>query len=50
MKEQDKIPEQQLHEVETHSIWKRIQSNDSEDNPRFWKKNGGTDWEDTRNI
>ena len=39
------------------SIWKRIQSNNSKDDPKSWKYNGGidkytgnTDWEDTRNV
>ena len=32
------------------SAWKRIQSNDSKDDPRTQKKNGGTDWEETRNV
>ena len=40
MKEQDKTPEEQLNEVE---IAKRIQNNDSEDDPRPQKKNGGKD-------
>ena len=40
MKEQDKTPEEQLNEVE---IAKRIQNNDSEDDPRSWEKNGAKD-------
>ena len=40
MKEQDKTPEEQLSEVE---IAKRIQNNDSEDDPRSGNKNGGRD-------
>ena len=40
MKEQDKIPEEQLSEVE---IAKTIQNNDSEDDPRSGKKTGGRD-------
>ena len=48
MKEQDKTPEEQLSEVE---IAKRIQNNDSEDDPRSGKKNGGgIDWEFRINI
>ena len=42
-KEQDKNPEQQS-EVEIGNLpEKRIQSNDSKDDPRSQKKNGGTD-------
>ena len=29
---------------------KRIQNNDSEDDPGSWEKNKGKDWEDVRNI
>ena len=53
MKEQDKTPEKQVNEVEIGQIGqkknserpsrKRIQNNDSEDNPGPWKKNGGKD-------
>ena len=39
------------------STWKRIQKNDSEDDPKSWKQNRvtdkqirGKDWEDIRNI
>ena len=32
------------------STWKRIHSNNSKNDPRSQKKNGGTDWEDTRNV
>ena len=45
MKGQDKTPEKQLTEVETGNFpEKRIQNNDSEDDPRFQKNNG----EDTK--
>ena len=39
-KEQDKTPEEQLSEWKQamYQYWKRIQSNDSEEDPRFWKK------------
>ena len=45
MKEQGKTPEEQLSEVKTGNLpgEKEIQSNDSKDDPRSWKKNGGTD-------
>ena len=43
MKEQDQNPQEQLNEVEAGKLpEKRIQSNDSEDDSRSWKKNGGT--------
>ena len=45
VKEKDKTPEEQLQ-----STQKRIQSNDSKDDPRSWKKNRGTDQQDTRNV
>ena len=49
MKEQDQNPQEQLNEVEAGKLpEKRIQSNDSEDDSRSWKKNGGTDLKDTR--
>ena len=46
MKEQDKNPEKQLNEVEIdrQPFRKRIQNNDSEDDPGPWKKNGGKEW------
>ena len=51
MKEQDKTPEKQLNEVEIgNHPEKRIQNNDSEDDPRPQKKNGGKDREDERNV
>ena len=47
MKGQDKIPEKQLNEVEIGNLpEKRIQNNDSEDDPRCWEKNG----EDASNV
>ena len=49
MKEQDKTPEKQLNEVEKPSR-KRIQNNDSDDDPGPQKKNGGKDREDVRNV
>ena len=51
MKEQDKTPEKQLNEVEIGNLpEKRIQNNDSEDSPGPWKKNGGKDRENARNV
>ena len=51
MKEQDKTPEEQTKwSGDRESTWKRIQSNDSKYDPRSWKKNGGTEWDDTRNV
>ena len=39
------------------STWKRIQTNDSKDDPKSWKQNGvkdketeGKDWGDARNV
>ena len=50
-KEQDKNPEEQLSESgDKQSPWKINQSNDSKDDARSWKKNGGTDREDIRNV
>ena len=46
MKGQDKTPEKQLNEVEKEPARKRIQNNDSEDDPGSWENNG----EDTRNV
>ena len=44
IKEQDKTPEKQLNEVEIGNLpEKRIQNNDSEDDPGSWKKNGDKD-------
>ena len=42
MKRQDKIPEKQLNEDRQLSR-KRIQNNDSEDDPGSWEKNGDKD-------
>ena len=51
MKEQDKPPEKQLNEVEVGNLpEKRIQNNDSEDDPGPQKNNGGKDREDARNV
>ena len=51
MKEWDKTPEKQLHEVEIGKpSRKRIQNNDSEDDPGPQKKNAGKDREDARNV
>ena len=51
MKEQDKTPEKQLNEVEVGNLpEKRIQNNDSEDDPGPQKNNGGKDREDARNV
>ena len=42
MKEQDKNPQEQLNEEETDNLPEKIiQSNDSKDDPRSQKKNGG---------
>ena len=50
MKEQDKTPEKQLNEMEIGNLpEKRIQNNDSEDDPGPQKKNRGKDREDVRN-
>ena len=44
MKGQDKIPGKQLNEVEIGNLpEKRIQNNDSEDDPGSREKNGGKD-------
>ena len=51
MKEQDKNPQEQLHEVELGKLpKKRTQSTDSKDDRRAQKKNGRTDWKDTRGV
>ena len=51
MKRQDKIPEKQLNEMEIGNLSeKRIQNNDSEDDPRSQEKNGGKGGEDARNV
>ena len=51
MKGQDKIPGKQLNEVEIGNLpEKRIQNNDSEDDPGSREMNGGKDWEYARNV
>ena len=51
VKEQDKTPEKQLNEVEIGNLpEKRIQNNDSEDDPGPRKNNGGKDREDETNV
>ena len=47
-KEQNKTPEKKLNEVEIGR--KRIQNNDSEDDPGPRKKNRGKDREDSKNV
>ena len=49
MKGQNKIPGKQLNEVETE-LRIRIQNNDRGDDPGSQEKNGGKDWEDSRNV
>ena len=51
MKKQNKTPEKQQNEVEIdrQPFRKRIQNNNSEDDPGPRKKNGGKDREDARN-
>ena len=43
IKKQEKIPEKQLNEVEIGNLPKKIQNNDSKDDPGLQKKNGGND-------
>ena len=51
MKEQDKTWEKQLNEVEIGNLpEKRIQNNNTEDDPGPRQKNGGKDREDARNV
>ena len=51
MKEQDKNLQEQLNEEEMDDLPEKIiQSNDSKDDPRSQKKNGGMDQEATRNV
>ena len=51
MKEQNKTPEKQPNEVEIGKLSeKRIQNNGSEHDPGPWKKTGGKDREDARNV
>ena len=40
MKEQTRNTEVQINEEEIGKFWKRIQSNDSEGDPKPWKQNG----------
>ena len=52
MKGQDKTPEKKKTKWSgdrQHSR-KIIQNNDTEDDWGSWKKNGGKDWEDARNV
>ena len=50
-KEHDKPPEEQLSKVELGKLpQKSIQNNNSKDDPRPQKKNGGTHWKDSRNV
>ena len=43
LKEEDKILQKQLNEEDIGNICeKRIHSNDSKEDPKSWKKNGGT--------
>ena len=46
MKGHHKISEKQLHQVKKEPGRKRIQNNDSEDDPGSWENNG----EDARNV
>ena len=46
MKEQGKNPPDLTNEEEIGSLPKRIQRNDSKDDPKSWKQNG----ENTRNV
>ena len=51
MKGQDKTLQKQLNKVEIRQpSRKRIQKNDSEDDPGSQKKNGGKGWEDAKNV
>ena len=50
-KEQGKNLQDQINEEEIgNQPEKRIQGNDSKDNPKSQKQNGGTDRENTRNV
>ena len=42
MKERDKNPQDQKMKRKK-ATWKRIQSDDSKDDPKSYKQNGGTD-------
>ena len=48
-KDQDKNLQEQLNEVEMDNLAGK-DFNDSKDDPRFQKKNGGTCRKDTRNV
>ena len=51
MKEQDKNPRKTTNWSGDRQLSrKRIQNNDSKDDSGSWKKNGGKDWEDARNV
>ena len=58
MKEQTRNTEVQINEEEIGKLpEKRIQNNDSKDDPKSWRQNGvidkwtrGKDWEDARNV
>ena len=51
MKEQHKTSKEQLTEVEIGKLPKKIiQINNSKDDPRAQKNNGGIDLEDSRNV
>ena len=51
MKEQDNTSEKHLNEVEIGNLpEKRIQNNDSEDDPGPRKMNGGKEQEDARSV
>ena len=51
MKEQGKNPPDETNEEEIGNLpEKEFQNNDSEDDPGPWKKNGGKDQEDARNV
>ena len=51
MKEQDKTPEKKTKwSADRQPSRKRIQNNDSEDDPGPREKNGGKDRADTRNV
>ena len=51
IKRQGKTPRETLKwSGDRQGFRKRIQNNDSEDDPGSQKKNGGKDWEDIRNV
>ena len=49
MKGQDKTPEKQRN-GDRQPSGKRIQTNDTENDPGSWEKNGGKDCKDARNA